>query len=390
MSPFLIALSLALLPSLAVSAAATLPFTLLPCPGGPRNCLVPDVALDDAGILHVVYGTPSKQALYTKSSDEGATWSPPLTLNGPQNVTTTMGERGPKLSVPPGCGGKQVYVVWADLWFSGAQTYARLAVSRDGGESFAAPVRASDMFGIDGVAMGADGAGGVLVAWHYGSASTPAPPNATQATWLYTAASVDHGASFSPGARTIFANGMPPVACSMCGMRVRSGTAPGTFRLAFRSAVNNVRQHWVATTAGLQAGAWAAENVPGSWLYPACPMNGPELVGGAVAYMMGDENQVFWAMQGPNGGFGKGVGTPTGQGRNERYPTAVASGGQVLMIWNEGPMAVEGTAMVLWALWKEDGTFTGESGVLGTSFAGTKATAWVGGGGAFFVMTTAE
>lgn len=52
-------------------------------------------------------------------------------------------------------------------------------------------------------------------------------------------------------------------------------------------------------------------------------------------------------------------------------------------------MAVSGTAQVNWALYDNDGTFTGQQGALGTSFAGTKATAWAR-GDALFVMTTAR
>ena len=60
------------------------------------------------------------------------------------------------------------------------------------------------------------------------------------------------------------------------------------------------------------------------------------------------------------------------------------------MVWQVGPMAVEGTAEVHWALYAGNGTFGGAAGVLGTSSAGTKATAWLGAGGEFYVMTTAK
>jgi hypothetical protein len=52
-------------------------------------------------------------------------------------------------------------------------------------------------------------------------------------------------------------------------------------------------------------------------------------------------------------------------------------------------MAVAGTAVVHWALYDaRSGAFTGDAGVVGTSFAGTKATAWARGAD-FFIMSTA-
>jgi hypothetical protein len=106
--------------------------------------------------------------------------------------------------------------------------------------------------------------------------------------------------------------------------------------------------------------------------------------------MSGDSNNVFWSGFDPDAGvFTPPVGTPGGQGSNERYPTALQSSGEVLMVWNVGPMAVEGTAEVKWALYAANGTDLAR-GSLGTSFAGTKATAWGDGGGRFNVMTTAK
>ena len=368
---------------------------VLRCPA--RDCLVPDVVFDAASsTLHLVYGTSTKQAYYARSADGGASWSAPLRLNDAHNVTTTMGERGPKLSVPTP---SSIFVVLPDLWYSGAQTRARLARSTDGGATFSAPVAISEHWGIDGVTLAADAQGGVLLAYHWGNATSPRPPNATEATWLFTRASADGGSTWGATALAPL-RGVAPVACSMCAMRARA-VGGGAFQLAFRSAVNNVREHWVAN-ASLAAGAqWPAARAGGGWPYPACPMNGPELAEAAaggpfssvLAFMTGDANRVFWSGWDPAAGaFSPPVGTPGGGAGNERYPTAVLAPalGQVLMVWNVGPMAVSGTAEVRWAAYFANGTFSGRAGSLGTSFAGTKATAWVGADGGFSVMTTAQ
>lgn len=369
--------------------------TKVPCPG--RDCLAPDVSFDpQTGILHCVYGTSTKEAHYQQSSDSGATWSPPLTLSGASGVTTTMGERGPKLSVPSGAGGQLVYVLWPDLWQPGVQTYARLVVSRNGGQNFSAPLQASDRPGIDGATLAADSSGGVLVAYHWLNASYPRPPNATEATWLFARSSRDFGATWTPA--SLVATSATSVACSMCQMRARA-TGVGAFELAFRSAANDVREHYLLQASLDVTSTWQAQRVPfPGWHLQACPMNGPELqlsTGGAFssiyAFMSSDTGLVFWSGRGAaTGELSPPVGTPSGAGSSERYPTAVHSPQlrQVLMVWNVGPMAVAGTAEVLWALYGEDGSPAG-AGSLGTSFAGTKATAWVNGAGDFFVMTTA-
>ena len=372
----------------------------VPCPG--RDCLVPDLVLDvTTNTLHCVYGTSTKEARYQQSQDGGATWSPALVLSDARGVTTTMGERGPKLSVPPGAGGQLVYVLWPDLWSPGVQTHARLVVSRNGGLNFSAPQQASDRFGIDGATMAGDAAGGVLVAYHWLNASFPRPPNASEATWLLARSSRDFGATWS--AESLVATTATSVACSMCQMRARSTGVAGAFELAFRSAANSVREPYLLQATLDVTATWQAQRIPGpGWYLESCPMNGPELelssgaFSSLVAFMSTDANQVFWSgRSAATGEFTPPVGTPPGSssggGGNERYPTALYSPQlkQVLMVWNVGPMAVSGTAEVQWATYGEDGTPTGEAGSLGTSFAGTKATAWVDAAGRFSVMTTA-
>jgi len=58
--------------------------------------------------------------------------------------------------------------------------------------------------------------------------------------------------------------------------------------------------------------------------------------------------------------------------------------------WQVGPMSTSGTATVKWARYNVDGTPTGQRGVAGTSFSGTKATAMVGKDDNFYIVTTAQ
>jgi hypothetical protein len=156
-------------------------------------------------------------------------------------------------------------------------------------------------------------------------------------------------------------------------------------------------------------------------------MNGPELSFDAgtgrvvVAFMTSYANTVHWALHDPasatpGGYFSASAGSPTGEG-DERYATAVTNGASdVLMVgplgrvtvlqqgrvwreageelrlryfscsflkrrctapiyswqvWNVGPMAVSGTALVKYALYSTSGSvIPGSNVTIGTSFAG--------------------
>ena len=84
------------------------------------------------------------------------------------------------------------------------------------------------------------------------------------------------------------------------------------------------------------------------------------------------------------------VATPANE-EDEIYPSVVANRkGEVLFLWQVGPMSVTGRATVKWAIYRQDGTFIGQQGTVGVSTAGTKATAFVGTDDSFFIVTTAK
>lgn len=130
------------------------------------------------------------------------------------------------------------------------------------------------------------------------------------------------------------------------------------------------------------------------WKIDFCPMCGPELClsanGRAVCAFM-SRNRVYWAISDPQvSRFDLHVATPAEE-KDDIYPTAVANcRGEVLFVWQVGPMAVQGTAVVRWAKYTADGKFQGEGQVVGRSFAGTRATVFVGTDDNFYIVTTAE
>ena len=53
-------------------------------------------------------------------------------------------------------------------------------------------------------------------------------------------------------------------------------------------------------------------------------------------------------------------------------------------------MSVTERATVKWAIYRQDGKSTGQQGTIGITTSGTKATAFSGTDGHFYIVTTAE
>jgi hypothetical protein len=346
---------------------------------------VPDVAVDAQGTVHLVYGR-DHNAYYQSSSDDGRTFSEPVRVNSSGTVETEMGERGPKLAL--GRGGS-VHVVWADDWQPGVKTYVRCARSVDGGRSFEARKTLSAMSGVDGVTLAADPQGNVAAFWHVMADPEPAEP---QATWLHEARSADNGATFTPGRRVI-PKGHSGLACSMCMMRARMD-GKGRVMLALRSAERSVRDFYLLEGSSAGGPLTAHRVNDDNWVLPICPMCGPELTrapGGGLIVAFMSRHRAYWSVGDAEGGrFRVHAATPGGE-EDEIYPSAVANRrGDVLFLWQVGPMATDRTATVKWALYSAGGRFTGRQGTVGTTTSGTKATAFVGRDGGFRILTTAK
>ncbi len=122
-------------------------------------------------------------------------------------------------------------------------------------------------------------------------------------------------------------------------------------------------------------------------------MCGPELTLGPdgrqyCAFM--SRHRVYWSVSDESmTGFRLHVPTPAPE-EDEIYPTAVSDrAGFVLLVWQVGPMSTTGEATVKWACYDREVRPTGRQGTAGTTTSGTKATAFVGTDGNFYVVTTA-
>ena len=362
----------------------------------PEGALVPDVMMDGAGVLHMVYGL-GDDVWYVRSADNGRTFSLPVKVNTVGKVTLTMGERGPKLALGEvkmltnarvRVWEPSIHVVWADQWSPGVQVYPRYSRSLDGGRTFEPPRALASLSGIDGLTMAADGAGTVVAFFHH---VTPGQQlEVPQAHRLYLARSTDNGTTFGPEER-IKIQGMDDLACSMCMMRARI-TADANVCLALRVANDNIRDFFLLR-GPKQENAFTPLRVnEDRWELKTCPMCGPELTldpTGRMLCAFMSRHRVYWSAL-DDSRFTLHVATPANE-NDEIYPAAFGDSKEhVLLVWQVGPMAVGRTATVKWALYRWDGTFTGKQGTLGVSTSGTKATAFLGTDGTFYIVTTAK
>ncbi len=362
----------------------------------PEGALVPDVMMDGAGVLHMVYGL-GDDAWYVRSADNGRTFSLPVRVNTEGKVTLKMGERGPKLAL--GQGGMltnarvrvwapSIHVVWADQWSPGVQVYPRYSRSLDGGRTFEPPRALAALTGIDGLTLAADAEGTVVAFFHQ---VTPGQQlEVPEAHRLYLARSTDNGTTFGPEER-IKIQGMDDLACSMCMMRARI-TADANVCLAVRVANDNIRDFFLLRSPKHENAFTPLRVNEDYWELKTCPMCGPEMTldpAGRMLCAFMSRHRVYWSAL-DDGRFTLHVATPANE-NDEIYPAAFSNGnGHVLLVWQVGPMAVGRTATVKWALYRSDGTFTGRQGTLGVSTSGTKATAFLGTDGAFYIVTTAK
>jgi hypothetical protein len=362
----------------------------------PEGALVPDVMMDARGVLHMVYGL-GDDAWYVRSADNGRTFSSPVKVNTVGRVTLTMGERGPKLALGQSVmltnarvpvWEPSIHVVWADKWSPGVQVYPRYSRSLDGGRTFEPPRALASLWGIDGLTLAADSTGMVVAFFHQ---VTPGQQlEVPEAHRLYLVRSTDNGTTFGPEER-VKIQGMDDLACAMCLMRARI-TADAQVCLAYRVANNNIRDFFLLRSPKQENAFTPLRINEDYWELKTCPMCGPELTldpAGRMLCAFMSRHRVYWSAL-DDDGFTLHVATPAHE-NDEIYPAAFGDGrAHVLFVWQVGPMAVGRTATVKWALYGNDGTFTGRQGTLGVSTSGTKATAFLGTDGAFYIVTTAK
>lgn len=120
---------------------------------------VPQTAVDSSGNIFVVWeDDTSKNILFSRSLDGGATFSAPISLSNPKSIPT-----GPRIAVDAHNG---INVVWTDSPSVNLDVF--FARSTDGGATFSSPVNVSHSSASNAPGspqLAADSAGDIFVVW---------------------------------------------------------------------------------------------------------------------------------------------------------------------------------------------------------------------------------
>jgi hypothetical protein len=212
----------------------------------PRGAEVPEVALDDRGVLHMVYGIATEtgndyagpgNSYYVQSRDNGRTFTTPVQLNRPgDGWGGARMERGPKLAL--GKDGALHVVSLGNYKKGGGVWYTR---STDDGKTFEPGRNLLDVqTGCDNATVAADTEGNVFVLWTDGRLG-PDPQSPTAAP-IFMARSNDNGKTFFKSEEV--RHNHPGRACGCCRLESRVA-GDGNLYIAFRGGYQSIRDPYL-------------------------------------------------------------------------------------------------------------------------------------------------
>lgn len=321
----------------------------------PEGGICPQAAVDDQGVLHVIYtlGDPgAADIFYARSGDDGATFSKPIRVNSVEKSAIVVGTiRGPQLAI--GRSGR-VHVAWMgssksqrDAKAPAPMLYTRLDDSGQAFEPQRNVIQQHD--GLDGGgSVAADADGNVYVAWH---APRAEQNEADRYVWLVR--SRDDGQTFGP---EIKANSKPTGACACCGMKIFAG-AQGRVYILYRSAGEMVHRD-MHLLVSRDAGASFEDAMVHPWNVNYCVMSSSAFAQGPkelVAATWETERQIYWTKLDARKLTCDAPMAAEGRGENRKHPTlAINAKGQIVLAWSEGTAWARGGS-VAWQVYDAEG-----------------------------------
>lgn len=307
----------------------------------PDAGIQPDVVVDAAGVLHLVYlaGSPGNaDVFYTSSRDGGQHFAPRVRVNSqPGSAIATGTIRGAQLAL--GRNGL-VHVVWNGSGTAeptppvraGQKPGAPLLYARSapGGAAFE-PQRnliTATRHLDGGSSVTADETGNVFVAWH-GNAIDGAEGEEARRVWL--ARSADDGRTF---AAEVPISPVETGVCGCCGLRVAAGG--GNIHVLYRAATRMVHRDVHALQSADGGRTFVARKLD-AWELGACPMSSMAIVpGGDATYGWEHDGNVAF-VSGNAASVAPALANPQEASARRKHPRlAAGDDGTVLLAWATG------------------------------------------------------
>jgi len=280
------------------------------------HAIVPDAEIDSSGVIHVAYFADN-DVYYTKSSNDGESFSDPLRINAEVGFASGGRFRGPDIAV-----GKQnrIHVVWYNDGYKQKRPegergvmYSRLDAD---GKRFE-KARNLNRKPSDNFSLAADANGQVAVVWMAGG--------------VFVNLSKDGGGTFAA-----------PVSlkvdpCECCGSRALY-LKDGNLAVLYRDKTDNIRDAYLAQ---LPSGSKAiSSNVKISrtpWPIVSCPMTGGFLSRSQTGLIAAWETKGQIYFTSLNMGDEEGVSKEIRAAEKGRYPVSLSKpDGATLVAWKNG------------------------------------------------------
>jgi hypothetical protein len=287
----------------------------------PDQAMVPDAEVDSDGVIHVAYFADD-DIYYTKSSDDGKSFSNPLRVNAEAGFASGGAFRGPDIAVG---GDGRVHVVWYNAGYQQKRPkeewgvmYSRL----NAGSLVFEKARNLNGKPSDNFSLAADGSGHVAVVWMAGG--------------IFVNSSKDGGKTFAAPVD------LKVDPCECCGSRALYAK-DGVLSVLYRDKADNIRDTYLAQIPS--EGTAVSRNLKISktpWLITSCPMTGGFLgrsMGGLIAAWE-TKGQIYFASLGEDaeGASGRGP-DEIHASKKGRYPVSLsAPDGKALVAWKDGEL----------------------------------------------------
>jgi hypothetical protein len=275
----------------------------------PANPQQPQVAVDDAGAIHLTFGV-NNSVRYCRSTDGGASFSTPVEVASEHVISLGM-RRGPRIAAA----GKAICIsVVGGKQGKGRDGDLLAFTSLDDGKTWQGPAMVNDV--PDAVREGLHG----MAAGPQGELACVWLDLRTKGAKIWSATSADGGRQWSAN-RLVYSSPDGKV-CECCHPSV-TFAADGRLIVMWRNSLGGNRDMYVSTSRdGGKSFSTAAKLGSGTWPLKACPMDGGSVAvspGGEICTAWRRDRNVFLAQPGTAAEIN------VGAGRNP-WTTATADG----------------------------------------------------------------